>query len=328
MNSNEMLDRAAALAAPWMTFPNPRVGCVIVNDAGEIVGEGAHQRAGEPHAEVNALKQAGAAAIGSTAYVTLEPCAHTGRTGPCAQALIDAGVSHVIIGCADPNPVATGGAELLRAAGVAVEFRESPAAVAVNEHWLHAMRAGRPFVTLKLATSLDGRVAAADGVETSISNAASRVAVHALRARVDGVLVGTNTALVDDPQLNVREVPCETQPARFVMGRRALPSHLALFKGADPAVQIASHDPVEVLGQLHERGIRHVLLEGGPTLARVFVDAGLVDELVWITAPMTLGNGPLALGETALSHVARWARVRTENVDGDLWSVLRPVASP
>ena len=323
MNDARFLERAAQLAAEWMTFPNPRVGCVIVRD-GVIVGEGAHQRDGDAHAEINALAHAGDLAAGATAYVTLEPCKHVGRTGPCAQALIDAGIARVVIAVQDPTAQAGGGADVLRAAGVDVEFVASDAARSVNEHWLHTMEHGRPFITLKLATSIDGRVAAAVGVETAISNATSRRHVHALRGRVDAILVGANTAVVDDPALTVRDITVERQPRRFIMGLRTLPPHLQALQGDQPAIQLRTHDPREAVQQLAEQQIRHVLIEGGPTVARGFIEAGLVDEVVWITAPIVLGDGPLALGDTPLAVLRRWQRVSTADYDGDLWSVLRP----
>lgn len=324
MNEQAHLQRAAALAAAWTPFPNPRVGCVIVDDNGVVVGEGAHRAAGTAHAEVHALEQAGVAAQGGTAYVTLEPCSHTGRTGPCTQALIAAGIRRVIIGSRDPNLEAAGGAEVLSAAGVLVEVVASPESMLVNEHWLHAMTHRRPFVTLKLAASLDGRVAAATGAETAISNAASRVRVHELRSRVDAVLVGTQTAAVDDPQLNVREVSTERQPLRFVMGERELPGHLWMFTSGIPAEQLRSRDPQTVLATLHAREVRHLLLEGGPTVARAFLEAGLVDECIWITAPIVLGQGPSAVGSPGLAEVLTWERAATVDLDGDLWSYLRP----
>lgn len=323
VNDSQYLQRAAELAATWMTFPNPRVGCVIVrNDT--VVGEGAHQRDGDAHAEVNALALAGDSAAGATVYVTLEPCAHVGRTGSCADALIAAGVARVVIGVADPTPEAAGGAEKLRNAGIAVEFSASEAARRVNEHWLHAMQRGRPFVTLKLAASTDGRVAAAVGVRTSISNAASNRQVHELRSHVDGILIGSNTACIDDPSLTARDVAVQRQPQRFVMGRRELPQTLQLFADANPAVQLATHDPHVALQQIGARRIRHLLVEGGPTIAAAFIDAGVVDEIIWITAPMVLGGGPLALGEHPLASLHRWERVSTLDLDGDLWSFLRP----
>ena len=326
MSDADLLERAAALAAPWMTFPNPRVGCVITDRDGVVVGEGAHHAVGGPHAEVHALADAGDRARGGTAYVTLEPCAHRGRTGPCAEALIAAGVARVVIAVADPNPVAAGGAEVLRRAGVAVELVPSPAAAAVNEHWLHAMRHGRPFVTLKVAASLDGRVAAASGGETAISNAASRRRVHALRGRVDAVLVSTGTAVIDDPSLTARDVPVQRQPARYVMGHRALPAGLRLLQGDAPARQLHTHDPAEALALLQADQVRHLLVEAGPTLARAFIGAGLVDELLWVTAPRVLGSGPLALGAEPLATAVRWVSVALDDVEGDLWRTLRPAA--
>ncbi len=324
LTDERLLARAADLADVWTPFPNPRVGCVIVDATGAVVGEGAHHAAGEAHAEVNALRMAGPRAQGGTAYVTLEPHNHVGRTPPCSVALIEAGIARVVIAVLEPNPVAAGGADRLRAAGVMVDVIDSPAAARVNEHWLHAMRLGRPFVTLKLATSLDGRVAEAPGVETAISNAASRRRVHALRARVDAVLIGSATAVIDDPALTVRDVPTTRQPARFVMGLRDLPAHLQLLQGPVRATSLRTRDPRVALQQLQAREIRHVLVEGGPTVARAFVEAGLVDELLWITAPTVLGDGPLAMGAGLLEPVRHWRRDETLDVDGDLWSRLRP----
>lgn len=324
MSDAQFLARAAALAEPWMTFPNPRVGCVIVTADHQVVGEGAHQSAGTPHAEVHALDAAGELARGGTAYVTLEPCAHTGRTGPCAQALIAAGIARVVIAVADPNPVAAGGADVLRRAGVVVDFVSSEPARRVNEHWLFAMMSGRPFVTLKMAASLDGRVAAAHGVETSISNAQSRRRVHELRGRVDAILVGSNTAVVDDPALTAREVQVQRQPQRFILGQRILPPDLQLLQGPQPAIQLPTHDVEVALRELAGREVRHLLVEGGPTVARAFLDAGLVDECIWITAPIVLGDGPHALGDEPFPQVLTWHPLDVADVDGDLWTTLRP----
>lgn len=319
---------AASVAAPVNTFPNPRVGCVLVRD-GEVVGVGAHHGVGTAHAEVNAIAAAGERARGATAYVTLEPCNHTGHTGPCSQALIAAGVARVVIGARDPNPIASGGIDTLRAAGIEViEGVGTAAAEAVNEHWLHAMRTGRPFVTLKLATSLDGRVAAAAGVETAISGPESKREVHRLRSAVDAVLVGTATAVTDDPGLDVRLVRSERQPLRCVMGLRELPAHLQLLHGELPALLLRTHTPAAALAQLHARQIRHVLVEGGPTVARAFVEAGLVDECIWITAPRVLGAGPLAMGTQPFDSAVGWQRTDTRLVGDDLWSILRPLPLP
>lgn len=323
VNDQQFLQRAADLAAEWMTFPNPRVGCVIVRDD-VIVGEAAHQRDGDAHAEVNALALAGERAVGATAYVTLEPCAHVGRTGSCADALIAAGVARVIVAVADPTERAGGGAERLRNAGIDVEFVACEAARTVNEHWLHAMQHGRPFVTLKLATSTDGRVALADGVETRISNDTSRQRLHELRARVDGILVGTGTACVDDPALTARGVMVAKQPQRFVMGIRDLPTSLQLFAGEAPATHLRTRDPRIALDQITERHVRHLLVEGGPTIARAFIESDLVDEVIWITAPVVFGTGPLAMGEAPLASLHRWNRRSTIDLDGDLWNFYRP----
>src|SRR4051794_12594825 len=217
--------RALALATtPGVPLgPNPRVGCVLVDDTGATVAEGYHRGAGHPHAEADALAQAGDRARGTTAVVTLEPCAHTGRTGPCAVALRDAGVRRVVFAQADPNPVAAGGAALLREAGVDVEQGLMvDAARGLNRVWTFAFEHGRPFVTWKFATTLDGRSAAADGTSRWVSSPAARLDTHRLRALCDTMLVGTGTVEVDDPHLTVRDAegaPLPHQPLRVVMGR-------------------------------------------------------------------------------------------------------------
>src|SRR3954462_4239225 len=224
--------RALALAATAGVplGPNPRVGCVLLDDTGHTVAEGFHRGAGSPHAEADALATAGERARGTTAVVTLEPCAHTGRTPPCAEALREAGVRRVVFAQADPNPVAAGGAALLRGAGIEVEeglCREE--ARSLNRSWTFAVEHGRPFVTWKFATTLDGRSAAADGTSRWVSGRAARLDTHRLRALCDVMLVGTNTVEVDDPQLTVRDEddqawPRGRQPLRVVMGERDLPA--------------------------------------------------------------------------------------------------------
>lgn len=301
MSVDEAMCEAIALAsspdAP--RGPNPRVGCVILDADGVVVGRGYHHGAGTPHAEVEALRAAGPAARGATAVVSLEPCRHTGRTGPCTQALIDAGIRRVVFAQSDPTPQAGGGAEVLRAAGVEVEggLREVEALV-VNRAWTHVQRTGRPLVTVKTAMSLDGRVAGPDGGPTSISGVASRRMAHALRAECDAILVGTETALVDDPQLTVRDEHGHVvtpQPLRVVMGERELASGLRVFDDAAPTVHLRTRDPHQVLNALSERGVQHLLVEGGPTVVAAFLEAGLVDRLMWFIAPVLLGGGPVAL---------------------------------
>ncbi|MFI0942173.1 bifunctional diaminohydroxyphosphoribosylaminopyrimidine deaminase/5-amino-6-(5-phosphoribosylamino)uracil reductase RibD [Streptomyces sp. NPDC021020] len=338
--------RAVALSARALgaTAPNPVVGCVILDAAGEPAGEGWHRRAGGPHAEIHALEAAGAAARGGTAIVTLEPCNHTGRTGPCAQALIAAGVSRVVYAVADPSPAASGGAATLRAAGVDVEGGVLAAeAEAVNTAWLTSVRRGRPYVLWKYAATLDGRIAAADGSSRWITSAESRADVHRLRAQADAVVVGSGTLLADDPHLAVRGVDGAVQPLRVVVDTRArirptarvlddaAPTLVAVAKDADtahlggldlvrlpyapgPAAGPRGLDVTALLAELHARGVRSVLLEGGPTLAGAFVAAGAVDTVVGYLAPALLGAGPGALGPAGISTLAQALRLDVTDV--------------
>ena len=279
---------------------NPRVGCVIIDDSGEILGEGYHRGAGTAHAEVRALEEAGVAARGATAVVTLEPCRHVGRTGPCVQALVAAGVSRVVFAQTDPTASAGGGADELRAGGIEVigGVLEERASL-VNRGWTHVQRTGRPFVTLKMAATLDGRVADGGGGPTPISGPESARFVHALRGDVDAVLVGTGTAVIDNPRLTVRELDgrmADRQPLRVVIGERHLPRSLRIFSDEALTVHLRTRVPAEVMADLADRGVQQVLLEGGPSIAAAFLDAGLVDEVVWLLAPRLFGVGPVALG--------------------------------
>ncbi|MFE0105978.1 bifunctional diaminohydroxyphosphoribosylaminopyrimidine deaminase/5-amino-6-(5-phosphoribosylamino)uracil reductase RibD [Streptomyces sp. NPDC059009] len=338
--------RAIELAARGLgsTSPNPVVGCVIVDASGETVGEGYHQRAGGPHAEVHALRAAGGKARGATAFVTLEPCNHTGRTGPCAQALIDAGIARVVYAVGDPNPTATGGAQTLRTAQVEVESGLLEAeAEAGNRAWLTSARLGRPHVTWKYAATLDGRTAAADGTSRWITSAESRADVHRLRAECDAVVVGSGTARTDDPHLAVRGVEGANQPLRVVVdsdatavkpGARVLddaaPTLLAVAADVRPpegvdSVQLpraaGGLDMTALLDSLHARGVRSVLLEGGPTLAGAFVAAGVVDRVICYLAPALLGAGPAALtggGITTIAEALRLDMSETVRLGPDL----------
>ncbi|MFZ2503250.1 MAG: bifunctional diaminohydroxyphosphoribosylaminopyrimidine deaminase/5-amino-6-(5-phosphoribosylamino)uracil reductase RibD [Nocardioides sp.] len=302
--------RALTLAAqaPVPPGPNPRVGCVIIDPLGRILGEGVHLGAGTPHAEVFALAEAGQSAWGSTVIVTLEPCAHTGLTGPCTQALIDAGVRRVVFAQADPHVVAAGGAEVLRQAGIDVVGGVFEAeAFALNRHWSGAMRLGRPFVTWKVAMTLDGRIAAGDGTSRWVSSAPARRDAHRLRARCDTIVAGTNTVAVDNPDLTIRDdfdQPLDHQPARVIVGDRELSKELKVFSGDAPAEQLRGHDPVATLDRLFEAGSRHVLLEGGPTLAAAFWQAGVIDEVVAYVAPMLLGDGAQAIASLGIGTIA------------------------
>ncbi len=265
---------------------HPLVGAVVV-DGDEIVGEGWYEFATVEHAEALALAQAGERARGASLYVTLEPCAHEGRTPPCADAVIAAGVARVVVGALDPNPVAAGGLEKLRAAGIDVELLDDADALRQNEAWRTWKSLGRPFVTYKVAVTLDGRVALPG--RRWISGEESRRLVHELRAASDAVAVGMGTVRADDPRLDARDVGAEQQPRRLAFGRGPLPdgSELELRTG-----------PLEgELRALAAEGVQSLLLEGGPTLATAFLAAGLVDKLLVFVAPLVGGDGPRFLGE-------------------------------
>jgi diaminohydroxyphosphoribosylaminopyrimidine deaminase/5-amino-6-(5-phosphoribosylamino)uracil reductase len=269
---------------------NPRVGAVCVKD-GIVVGTGVHRGAGTPHAEVEALAAAGTATQNADLYVSLEPCSHIGRTPACTQSIIEAGISRVFYAQDDPTSEAGGGAGVLRNAGLEVAGGfDSALSVALNREWNHRMFTGLPFVTWKFAQSLDGRVAAAIGLRTVISGSESRGFVHELRSRVGAIMVGTETFLVDSPSLVAREVDGSAktnQPLRVVMGMRDV--------APKEFLHLATRDPEVALAELAERGVNHLLLEGGPTLAAAFVESGWVNEIISITAPVTLGSGPRAL---------------------------------
>lgn len=304
------MTRALALAAtPGVPLgPNPRVGCVLLDDTGHTIAEGFHRGAGSPHAEADALARAGAAARGATAVVTLEPCNHTGRTPPCAQALAAAGVRRVVYAQPDPNPLATGGAATLRAAGLEVEGGLlADQARAVNRVWTFAMDHRRPFVTWKFATTLDGRSAALDGTSRWVSSPAARRDTHRLRALCDTMLVGTATVEVDDPELTVRDEhdrPLPLQPLRAVMGLRDLDPGRRVFNDRAETVQLRTREPGKALAELFDRDRQHVFLEGGPTLAAAFLTAGLVDEVVAYVAPMLLGAGQSAVADLGVTTIA------------------------
>jgi diaminohydroxyphosphoribosylaminopyrimidine deaminase/5-amino-6-(5-phosphoribosylamino)uracil reductase len=330
------MHRALALAETvrGRTSPNPPVGAVILAEDGSLAGEGATSPAGGPHAEVVALAAAGEAARGGTAVITLEPCAHTGRTGPCADALIEAGVAAVVYALDDPNPAATGGADLLREAGIRVltGVEAGVAAAGALRPWLHAVRTGRPFVTWKYAATLDGRVAAADRSARWISSAPSRADAHLLRAVVDAIVVGSGTVLADDPQLTARDShdePAQHQPLRVVLDRRhRIPQSSRVLDSAAETLVLDTAVPRFALKALFDRGVRHVLLEGGPTLAGAFVEAGCVDQVVAYLAPMLLGDGPSALGHVGVGSIGEAVTLDVETVSrlgDDVKIVARPI---
>jgi diaminohydroxyphosphoribosylaminopyrimidine deaminase/5-amino-6-(5-phosphoribosylamino)uracil reductase len=297
------LERALELAerGRGTTHPNPIVGAVVVRD-GDVVGEGWHERKGDPHAEVVALRAAGERARGATLYVTMEPCAHHGTTPPCTDAVLAAGVAKVVAGSLDPNPEARGGFDLLRAAGVDVELEDSFAARAQNEAWRTWVAKRRPFVILKLALTLDGRVTVPD--ERWITNEKSRTRVHELRAQVDAVAVGMGTARVDDPRLTARDVDAARQPRRLVFGR------------GSSELEVRSGPLDEELEALAREDIQSLLLEGGPTIAASFLRAGLVDKVLFFFAPKIAGEG--LLFAPALDAPIRLSRAGAERLGDDV----------
>ncbi|MGZ4507181.1 MAG: bifunctional diaminohydroxyphosphoribosylaminopyrimidine deaminase/5-amino-6-(5-phosphoribosylamino)uracil reductase RibD [Blastococcus sp.] len=315
------------------TSPNPAVGAVVLAADGTPVGEGATAPPGGPHAEVAALAQAGERARGGTVVVTLEPCAHTGRTGPCADALLAAGVARVVVAVPEPTQLAGGGAARLRAAGVQVELgvEQAEAEDGALAGWLTGVREHRPFVIWKVAATLDGRVAAADGSSRWITGEGARAAVHRLRADCDAVVVGSGTALTDDPRLTVRDADGRTaarQPLRVVADRAGrLPTTARVLDDAAPTHVSRAPTPAALLAELFDRDVRRVLLEGGPTLAAAFLRDGLVDEVLVHLAPTLLGAGPSLVGDLGIRTIGNaltLSIIEVTLVGGDLQLRLRP----
>lgn len=334
----EAMLRAIVLAGTGPAWGvNPQVGCVLLSADGELLAEGWHRGAGTPHAEVDALSQLPSPELahGATAVVTLEPCDHTGRTGPCSQALISAGVGSVYYGVSDPGIASAGGARRLEAARVRVEggVRAHEVERSIRP-WLTAVRTGRPFVTVKWASSLDGRAAAADGSSQWITGTDARFDVHARRSRVDAIVVGTGTVLADDPALTARRADgslFEHQPSPVVIGTRAVPGASPLSRHPEPVSHYATHDLDAVLSDLFAGGVRSVFVEGGPTLASAFIAAGLADELVVYLAPSLIGGPLVALGDLGISSIADARPLILDSVDllgADLRIVARPLAAP
>ncbi len=332
-----LMRRALVLAEHGRTTvsPNPLVGCVIARD-GEIVGEGFHARAGGPHAEVVALQSAGDSAAGATAYVTLEPCAHSGRTPPCTQALVTAGIRRVVAALPDPHPVAGGGADRLRSAGVRVDLGCCQEEARLqNVVFLHGLVTGRPFVVIKAAVSLDGRIAAADGTSQWLTGEQTRRRAHQLRAAADAVIVGSQTVLDDDPALTVRVPGYDgPPPLRVVLDRRGR------VRGGQQVLNAAAPTLLhrggldELLAVLWARGVRSSLVEGGASVVAAFLRAGLVDRLVLHVAPVLLGarGRPLVAGDWPATLAAA-ARLRLHDVEqvGDdvlLTYTPRPATEP
>ena len=312
---------------------NPQVGCVLIDADGTIVAEGWHRGAGTPHAEVDALSKV-ADASGLTAVVTLEPCNHTGRTGPCSLALIAAGVSTVVYAISDPGKASSGGAQTLRDAGVEVHGGVLADEAEEFLHvWLTSARLQRPFVTVKWASTLDGRAAAADGSSQWITGTAARQRVHEQRAASDAILVGTGTVFADDPSLTARGDAGELmpeQPLPVVIGERHIPGDAKLWDHPRGVLESGTRNLDEVLTWLFEQGIRCAFVEGGPTLASAFIAAGLVDEYLVYLAPKLLGGDKLAIGDIGVTSIqeARDLRITAvESLGDDILITARPVST-
>jgi diaminohydroxyphosphoribosylaminopyrimidine deaminase/5-amino-6-(5-phosphoribosylamino)uracil reductase len=341
-------------------WPNPAVGCVIVN-SNRIVGRGWTQPGGRPHGETEALRRAGEATRGATAYVSLEPCCHWGRTPPCVDALIEAGVQRVVVALGDPDPRVDGaGLRRLREAGLAVETGLCAAEAAeVNAGFFSRLALGRPLVTVKLATSLDGRIATASGESQWITGPPARERAHGMRACHDAIMVGPGTVVADDPQLTCRlpglghrspvRVVIDRQlrvpeTARIIAGARDVPTWVLVLRSADPTRRAAflergvtlidvdadaagQVDLAAALAALGERGITRLLVEGGGTLAAALFHAGLVDRLAWVHAPLLIGGDSIpaiaGLGLTALADAPGFERVSMESVDADVLTIFR-----
>jgi diaminohydroxyphosphoribosylaminopyrimidine deaminase/5-amino-6-(5-phosphoribosylamino)uracil reductase len=332
MEHTVAMQRAIALGKKGLgkTAPNPIVGAVIIDSAGNVVGEGFHNRVNSPdHAEVVAIKAAGNKAAGATIVVTLEPCNHTGSTGPCVQAIIAAGITTVVFAVTDPNESAAGGAAALRAAGVTViEGVLKDEAAFSNRAWLMKIKKNRPFFTWKVATTLDAKVSATDGTSKWITNETSRADVQVLRRQADAILVGTNTVIADDPHLMPRGdfEGYGANPIRVICGEQTLPTAAKVFDNAADTVVVASKDLDVLVENLNELGVNHVFVEAGPTLGSAMLDHCLLDELIMYQAPSLLGSGKQFFVfdyPSTINNQMRLDHISTQVLDGDVKSVYR-----
>ena len=335
MDYTVAMQRAIALSEKGLgkTSPNPIVGAVIIDDAGNVIGEGFHDRMNsKDHAEVVAIANAtqnGNKIKGATIVVTLEPCNHYGSTGPCTQAIIDAGISTVVFAVNDPNSIASGGADTLRAAGIkVVEGVLKAEAAYANRAWLMKIKKNRPFFTWKVATTLDAKIAATDGTSKWITNETSRADVQVLRRQADAILVGTNTVITDDPHLIPRGdfAGYSHNPIRVICGEQDLPKDAQVFDSAAQTVVVKSKDLDLLVAELNKLEINQVFVEAGMTLASAMVDHCLMDELVMYQAPSLLGSGKQFFTfdfPSTISNQMRLDHISTVVLDGDVKSVYR-----
>ena len=318
MSSESFMSRAIELASQvdLSRDVNPKVGALIVDSAGAVVGEGWHNGSGTDHAEVMAIAQAGSKAAGATLYCTLEPCNAQGKTGPCSQAVIAAGITKVVIGQQDPHQAMSGGVTTLQDAGIEVEVGLlEDACVSLNASWNFAQKNNRPWVIWKTATTLDGFVAADDGSSKWITGDPARERVQEIRASVGAILTGTGTVLADDPLLTVRSLSSDEQPLRVIVGDRELPATLQIFTGEKPAIRMAG-DLAKVIAELWQvHGIHRVLVEAGSHVSQSLWSANLVDEVYWFQAPMVVGSGKPAIGNFGVNTLADASRFPEYQVD-------------
>ncbi len=332
MDYTVAMQRAIAVGEKGLgkSAPNPIVGAVVLDSTGAIIAEGFHDRMNSAdHAEVVAIKAAADKAMGATIVVTLEPCNHSGGTGPCVQAIIDAGIKTVVFAVNDPNEKAAGGAAVLRAAGITViEGVLKEEAAFSNRAWLMKIKKNRPFFTWKVAATLDGKVAAADGTSQWITNEASRADVQQLRRQADAILVGTNTVIADNPHLVPRGdfAGYTHNPIRIVCGEQELPQDAQVFDNAAQTVVVKSKDLDVLVEKLNELGVNHVFVEAGPTLGSAMLDGCLLDELVMYQAPSLLGTGKHWFAfdyPTTITDQMRMDHLGTQVFEGDVKSVYR-----
>lgn len=306
---NQILSADAAMARAiecarlglGKTFPNPIVGAVITSASGEFISEGFHQ--GGDHAEVVAIKAAQKIPAGSIIYVTLEPCNHQGKTPPCTEAIISAGIFKVVYAVSDPNPIASGGGQRLQSAGIAVESglgeRESRY---VNRAWLTKIELGRPRITWKIASTMDGKVTASDGSSKWITSEPAREDVAVMRSQVDAIVSSTATVLADNPGLTAKGFG--KNPVRIVMGLREMSKDLQIFDSAAETIVIKSHDFQELIKMSNQHGFNELMIETGPTFGTALIKEDLVDEIVLFQAPTFLGAGRSAIGDLGITNIA------------------------
>ena len=293
-----------------LVSPNPIVGALILDESGSLISEGFHSRAGGKHAEVAAIENANRDLTDSTLVVTLEPCNHQGKTPPCTEAIIKSGIKRVIYSIQDPNPIAQGGASRLEAAGIKVESGVlSGEVAAANRAWLNKLVTGRPFITMKIASTIDGKIAAVDGSSKWITSENSRRDVARLRSECDAIVTGTGTIIADDPQLTVRGVSRpgiseEFSPVRIVLGKREIPSDAKINNDAAETIHLKTEHLDELIELATSRGWNRILVEAGPRLSTAFLKMDLVDEIYWYQAPTLLGNGQSAIGDLGINTLA------------------------